>query len=332
MNNTILKPGNLRILALLVTSFWLSSVSAQSVQTRIDTDSISVGDTFTYSIILNIDQEYESIQFPDTNAFPASLELIERKQFRLSEFSDSISYKLQYFDNEDLFIPEVTVNLYSESDSNSFQTEPVTLFFKNVVAEGDTTLRPMQPNYAFPRPWWPWVLAAVLLGGFLLWWFKFRDNEDQTESEPEPEIKPFYNPLVAFEEKLERLKANTDLAETRDFKSFYSELGDSIRAYFEELYNIPALESTSTELIRYLDAYGVDDTLHEKTQIILRKADLVKFAKFTPTLDDAWKTYDEATAFLERAKLVDSARIGRLKAKYNAQFRTETDNPKTKDL
>jgi len=46
----------------------------------------------------------------------------------------------------------------------------------------------------------------------------------------------------------------------------------------------------------------------------------VKFAKFTPTLEDAWKTYDLALEFLERAKLADSARISRLKAKYNEQF------------
>ncbi|HBQ58507.1 MAG TPA: hypothetical protein DD671_02495, partial [Balneolaceae bacterium] len=222
------------------------------MQTRVNTDSVSVGDAFIYSITLQLDQEYETIQFPDTSAFPPSVELIERKQFRLSEFSDSISYKLQYFDNEDLFIPPLSVTLFAETDSITLQTDPVSLFFKNVVAEGDTTLKPMQPNFTFTRVWWPWVLAAVLLGGFLYWWFKLRKKEEQTEAEQAPEIKPFHNPLVALEDELEKIKRESDLAVTKDFKVFYSDIGDALRTYFEELYGIPALESTSSELLRYL--------------------------------------------------------------------------------
>jgi hypothetical protein len=188
-----------------------------------------------------------------------------------------------------------------------------------VVAEGDTTLKQMKPNFAFPRSWWPWVLAALALAGFLVWWFKFRE-EPETSEEPKPEIKPFYNPLAELEKELQDIKANSNIAETKDFKLFYSEVGDAIRTYYEDLYQIPALESTSSELLRYLDAYGVDDKLTEKTRLILRKADLVKFAKFTPTLEDAWKTLEYAMEFLEQAKLTDSARIARLKAKYNEQF------------
>ncbi|MDR9416104.1 MAG: hypothetical protein RI564_07460 [Gracilimonas sp.] len=331
MSTTFLKPGNLRILTLLVSIICYSSVSAQTLRTHVSTDSVSVGELFTYSISLKLDQEYETILLPDTSAFPPAIELIERKQFRVTEFSDSISYKFQYFDNEDLQIPAQTIQLYTNTDSVALQSEPLTLYFRNVVASGDTTLKPMQPNFAFPRAWWPWILAALLLAGFLFWWFVYREKHPETEPEPEKEIKPFYNPLEALEEKLDHVKDSSDIAVTKDYKEFYSEIGDAIRAYFEELYNIPALESTSRELLRYLEAFGVDDTLHEKTRIILRKADLVKFAKFTPTLDDAWSTYDEAVEFLKRAQDVDSARVRRLRAKYNAQFEPKPDQTQKRE-
>jgi len=56
---------------------------------------------------------------------------------------------------------------------------------------------------------------------------------------------------------------------------------------------------------------------------------LVKFAKFTPTLEDAWNTHENALEFLEKAKLTDSARISRLKVKYNEQFiQTSTQTEK----
>ncbi len=66
----------------------------------------------------------------------------------------------------------------------------------------------------------------------------------------------------------------------------------------------------------------------EKTRVILRKADLVKFAKFTPTLEDAWETFDHAIEFMERAKLADSVRISRLKVKYEAQFKPKASEQK----
>lgn len=328
MKIILLKPGALRLIILLILLFLSTNTIAQSVRTNVDTDSISIGDTFRYSLIIQQDQEYEKVEFPDTNSFPASVEVIDRQQFKLSEFSDSLIYNLQYFGNEDLSLSQLPVTFYSEDDTVQVQTDPILLFFKSVVAEGDSTLKPMKPNFAFSRMWWPWALAALLFGAFLIWWYKFRSEPEEVEPEAEVEIKPFYNPIKELEKSLLSIKKDSNIAETKNFKVFYSEIGDAIRTYFEELYNIPALESTSTELLRYLDAYGVDDTMAEKTKIILRKADLVKFAKFTPTLDDAWNTYDHAIEFMERAKLADSARISRLKAKYDAQFKPKPSEQK----
>lgn len=319
MNIISVKPGVLRLFSLLVMFFCVLPLQAQTVQTNITTDSVTAGEVFEFSLLVQLDQEYQRIAFPDTNAFPPSVEVVDRHQFKRSEFSDSLIYNLQYFGNEDLRIPPLTVTLFSEDDSTVIYTDPVNIYFKTVVAEGDTTLKPMKPNFAFPRPWWPWILAGLLLAVFLTWWFFFRE-EPEEEEVSEPIIEPFYDPLEALEQRLQALKTDTDLPKTKDFKTFYSELSDAIRAYYEDLYHIPALESTSGELLRYLDAYGVDETLVENTRNVLRGADLVKFAKFTPTLDDAWKTYDDAIEFLERAKQIDEVKIRRLKREYDEKM------------
>ncbi|HBX67719.1 MAG: hypothetical protein CL670_11150 [Balneola sp.] len=323
-----LRLSALRLFILLVSCLCTVQVFAQKVNTRVSTDSVTIGEVFEYALTIQVDQEYQRISFPDTNSFPSSLELIERQQFKLSEFSDSLVYNLQYFGTNDLEISTLPVTIFLEDDSITVYTDPVLVNFKTVVAEGDTTIKAMKPIFDFPRPWWPWILAGLALAGFLLWWFKFRKVPD-AEEEPKQEIEPFYNPLKELEKELMDIKENSEIAQTKDFKLFYSEVGDAIRTYFEDLYNIPALESTSSELLRYLDAYGVDDTLTDKTRIILRKADLVKFAKFTPTLEDAWNTHENALEFLEKAKLTDSARISRLKVKYNEQFiQTSTQTEK----
>ncbi|MEX2477329.1 MAG: hypothetical protein WD357_02760 [Gracilimonas sp.] len=326
MKIILLKPGALRLFILLTLFFSSGNAFAQNVQARVNTDSLSIGDTFKYSLTIQLDKEYQRVEFPDTNSFPSSVDLIDRQQFKLSEFSDSLIYDLQYFGNEDLRIPSMPITFYSAQDTSVVSTEPIFLYFKTVVAEGDTTLKPMKPNFGFPRLWWPWILAAFLIAAFLIWWYRFREQQEKEEPEPEPEIKPFYNPIKELEIELKNIKEESSIAETKDFKAFYSSIGDAIRLYYEELYKIPALESTTSEMLRYVEAYGVDDTMAEKTRLVLQRADLVKFAKFTPTLDDAWKTYDHAVEFLERAKLADSARISRLKAKYDAQFKPEPSN------
>ena len=295
-------------------------VQAQTVKTYVSADSLTIGEKFEYSLTLQLDQEYNNIIFPDTNAFPPSVDLIEKRQFKLSEFADSLVYSLQFFGNDDLQIPSLPVNLYTDTDSSELYSEPVTLFFKTVVAEGDTTFKSLRDNFEFPRALWPWILALLLLAAFAYWWFKLRENEEQDQKDKISAIDPFYNPLEELEKTLMVIKRDSDLAQTKNFKSFYTAVGDSIRKYFEDLYNIPALESTSTELLRYLDAYGVDENLIEPTRKVLRKADLVKFAKFTPTLDDAFATHDLAMEFLEQAKKTDAARISRLRTEYNRQF------------
>lgn len=324
MNIISLRPGALRLFSLLVTCFWTLQLHAQNVKTGVSTDSVTAGEIFEYSLLLQLDQEYQRVEFPDTNLLPPSVELIDRHQFKRSEFSDSLVYNLQYFGNEDLRIPPLTVTLFAEGDSTILYTEPVTLYFKTVVAEGDTTFKPMKPNYTFPRLWWPWVLVGLILAAFLVWWFRYREKPKKEEA-TEPVIEPFYNPLEELETRLVSLKSNTDLPETKNFKAFYSEISDAIRAYYEDLYNIPALESTSGELLRYLDVYGVDETLTEATRKVLRGADLVKFAKYTPTLDDAWKTYGHAVTFLERAKQADEVKIRRLKRTYDEKVRRLTE-------
>lgn len=319
-----LKYPALFLLYLLIPLSFQTQSFAQNVQSRVSSDSLSIGEVFEYSIILQQNKEYQKVIFPDTSSFPSSLELIERHQFKISEYADSLVYKLQFFSDQDITLPQLPVHLFAQNDTVTVYTDPALLMFKSVVAAQDTTFKPLKPNFAFSRPWWPWILTAVLLVALLYWWFFMRKEPKEGKLPSKPEIVSFYNPLKELEKNLSDIKHHSNIAETKDFKLFYSQIGDAIRTYFEDLYQIPALESTSKELLRYLDAYGVDEVLIEKTRVVLRRADLVKFAKFTPTLDDAWNTYDEAIAFLKQAKSTDSARIARLKAKYREQLELQS--------
>ena len=75
-----------------------------------------------------------------------------------------------------------------------------------------------------------------------------------------------------------------------DVKEYYSEMTDITRTYIEESVHIPAMESTSSELIESLKKAIKDKKMFvnredlEKFSRVLENSDLVKFAKSQPML------------------------------------------------
>jgi len=100
---------------------------------------------------------------------------------------------------------------------------------------------------------------------------------------PEEILPPFDRALL----KLKNLKDSRYLIES-NHKEYYSVLTDIIRKYLEEEIHIAATESTTDELLTKLQVFLDAGKLHlssdvvEELRTVLRKADLVKFAKSKP--------------------------------------------------
>ena len=79
-----------------------------------------------------------------------------------------------------------------------------------------------------------------------------------------------------------------ELWQKGEVKAYYSELTDIARNYIEEAIEIPAMESTTSELIQGLRAASVkkkmtlSQEIIENLERVLKQADLVKFAKSKP--------------------------------------------------
>ena len=65
-------------------------------------------------------------------------------------------------------------------------------------------------------------------------------------------------------------------------KEYHSEITEIIRRYFEERFNLPALEMTSGEAVDELRKRIGTEAIIEDTTNFLSNADLVKFAKYKP--------------------------------------------------
>jgi hypothetical protein len=316
---------------LIFTAAWVCFVGlwnqsfSQTLKQDVSADSLKAGDILNFSITLKKDRTYDRIIFPDSAGFTENFELRNRRRYRVSDFVDSLSYKLQFWATENDTFPALPVQLIAGGDTTTMYTEAVIIPFQSTLQSEDEDLRPLKPIFAFAAAWWPYLLGLlILLIAAGIGYYVYKKYKEQPEPEPAPEFKPqpFLNPLKELENNL-RQTQNISPETEQQFNHFYIKLGDAIRRYFEQMYRIPALESTSREIIRELDRRAIDERMVEQTRIVLREADMVKFAKFTPSRGQAQKAYDKAQDFLSIAKTLHQSRIQQMRRQHMARVQGE---------
>jgi len=136
--------------------------------------------------------------------------------------------------------------------------------------------------------WWKpllYILAALLIVGFLLYWFIWR-KKPLTEEEEIALLPPYERAKLALK-KLDE----SDFLMQAELKGYYSELTFIIRRYLDEKVYDRALESTTDELVSRLKLLKDGNQIElshddiRNIETILKRADLVKFAKSEPDIE-----------------------------------------------
>jgi cbb3-type cytochrome oxidase subunit 3 len=265
---------------LLLNSF---AGQAQEVSASVDTTTIKIGEQITYKLAVETNRE-DLVVFPEGQSF-SPLEMIEAFAIDTSEISDRYrltrEYALTQFDSGRYTIPRQRVLI----NDREFRTDSFSVEVNDVVV--DTTKQKMFPIKpavevppAFGIPTWLWwLLGLILLGvvGYLL----YRSRKKRKEAAKQ---------LPPYERALFELKQLDDshLLEQREIKEYYSQLSAAVRRYLDgEIYD-HALESTTNELITYLEAerdkgkLKLENTTISRLKEILERADLAKFANTKP--------------------------------------------------
>ncbi len=139
--------------------------------------------------------------------------------------------------------------------------------------------------------YWLYILALILFPflAYFIWKIYAKKKEKPTPVISTPKV--YESPQVKAQKLLKELKIK-QLCEKGHIKEYYSELSHILRGYYEEALNIPALESTTDELLYDLNqhykikTFDSKDYVLTKTQRLLHMADLVKFAKAEPTTSE----------------------------------------------
>ncbi len=142
------------------------------------------------------------------------------------------------------------------------------------------------------------VLILLLIGvAILIWYFRsLRHQEHVTEPE-----KPKVPAHILALQSLDRIQEEKAWKDGK-IKEYYSEISDVIRLYIENRYGLPALESTTDEIMQAFRSQVIDTQSKEKLQQLLRLSDLVKFAKLFPEEQAHELTLSNAFDFVNGTK------------------------------
>lgn len=263
------------------------TISAQDkrVTTEIDTTRNLLGAQFNLTLKTKVDSAARVV-FPSGQQF-GLLEIL--RIYPIDTLRDGATmqliqrYGLTQFDSGRYVIPRLPVKIGNAqylSDSIAVEVMPVKVDtlrqkmyeIKDVVAANKETSK-----------WWIYVMILLAIAVAAYFGYKYWKNR-KVERTAEPIFKSPIEKATVLLQQLEQ----KGLWQRGEVKNYYSELTDIARNYIEEAIKIPAMESTTSELIVALRMAAAKKNMSLSTETVanlenvLKHADLVKFAKSRP--------------------------------------------------
>jgi len=256
----------------------------KQIETSIDTTKNKIGAEFKLTLKTIVGSQ-SKVVFPKLKNIGA-LEVIESYPVDTVKKNDTYElikkYGLTQFDSGKYTIPGIKILI----DKKPYLTDSIRV--EVVAVKVDTLQQKMYDIKDISTvdesgDWWKYLLGFLLIlgsGAFVYWFIKKRQQKKIEEEVYKTPIEKATSLLNNLEKK--------ELWQKGEIKEYYSELTDIARNYIEEAIQIPAMESTTSELIQGLKTASTKKKMSltpetvENLERVLRQADLVKFAKSKP--------------------------------------------------
>ena len=256
----------------------------KQIETSIDTTKNKIGAEFKLTLKTIVGSQ-SKVVFPKLKNIGA-LEVIESYPVDTVKKNDTYElikkYGLTQFDSGKYTIPGIKILI----DKKPYLTDSIGV--EVFAVKVDTLQQKMYDIKDISTvdesgDWWKYLLGFLLIlgiGAFVYWFIKKRQQKKIEEEVYKTPIEKATSLLNNLEKK--------ELWQKGEIKEYYSELTDIARNYIEEAIQIPAMESTTSELIQGLKTASTKKKMSltpetvENLERVLRQADLVKFAKSKP--------------------------------------------------
>lgn len=265
--------------------FYCTIAFSQKVTTTIDTTKNKIGAQFNLTIKTNVDT-LSRVYFPKGKNFGA-MEVIRDYVVDTIKIGNRFElikkYGLAQYDSGRYVIPSLKIDINKKpyfSDSIAVEVFDVKV---DTLKQKMFDIKPIAFVKADNSWIWKLFLLLMLIAGIaaaIYWYVKRNQKQKIIEIVYKTPIEKATSMLNNLEKK--------ELWQKGEVKNYYSELTDIARNYIEEAIEIPAMESTTAELIAGLrlaskkKKMSLSAEIIENLERVLQQADLVKFAKSQP--------------------------------------------------
>lgn len=289
-------------------------VFAQSVtvNAQIDSLQILIGEQTGITLEVSADADKKIVMPLFSDTLVTGVELIEALKPD-SEFLNEgkrlvikQKYIITSFDSALYYLPPMEVKV----EDDTYKSNPLAL---KVYSFPVDTLHPdqffgpkdiLKPDFVW-SDWYLAIACIVLFIPLLLLMIylikRFRDDKPIIRKiKVEPKL-PAHQ--VALQE-IERIKSEKSWQKGKE-KEYYTQLTEALRNYIEGRFGFNAMEMTSTEIINKLMEVKDHQALNELNSL-LQTADLVKFAKHIPLMNENDANLLNAMNFINETKEEES--------------------------
>lgn len=296
------------LITLLVTLAGRVTAQSVTVDATIDSLQILIGEQAKIKLQVSLDTDKRAVFPVYTDTLVRGVEIIDVAKPDTQLLNDgrrsliTQEYTITSFDSALYYLPPMEVTV----DNKPYRSKALALKVYSMPVD---TLHPDQffgPKTVMQAPfawedWYVTIACVLLFVPFLLLLIylvkRIRDNKPIIRKvKVEPKLPPHQ---LAMQE-IERIK-NGKVWQKGEPKEYYTELTDTLRVYIKERFGFNALEMTSSEIIDKLLEMKDKEAISDLRELF-QTADLVKFAKHNPMMNENDANLINAIDFINETK------------------------------
>ncbi len=314
MKRTKLKHTGLLIL--MLTTFVVvrgQNMMPLKASASLDTTAIMIGDQIGLNLALKVPAGSQVIWPALNDTLVPHVEIMKRgktdsilknNMLNLKRRLTITSFDSGYFNITPM---KFQVRLPGSSKIDTVSTQDLFLQVYTPRVDTSKAFKPIQGPLAEPYTLdeiLPWILLGLLvIAGvvFLVWYLRRRKkNQPLFARKPRPKLPPYQEAIQRLEEvRLSRMWQAGKL------KAYHSAITDIMRDYFARRFSFDAREMTTGEIVQNLTKQPeVNKEALTKVQNTFELADLVKFAKLTPSALENDTSLNYCIDFVNETKVV----------------------------
>lgn len=275
----------------------------------VDAKEMRIGEHVKLTIELSVDSGYE-VDIPIPDALTRDIEVLDTKHYKSVDAKGRETYRSECIITSFIDSLQVIPPVIAWVGGDEYYTNPTNLLV-NTVPVDTTNLK----NIKGFRPVWESGLTwneyrdtvylsflFIVLSALLVWIIvRYVNNKPIIRI---VKVKPRNPSHFTALQKMDEIKSDDTLHGEESVKDYYTRLTDTLREYMFNRYKFNAADMTTGEIIENLLRFNDKEAIKE-VQEILEVADLVKFAKMKPSLNENDRNMLYAIDFVNATKDVE---------------------------